>query len=191
MIYIGIIVSLLLASSAATIIIIKRKQTVLLAKFHTLEASLKSSTSSIQALTKELKALQQAQRAQHLTSTDTGSENRHSIINKDTIKSLVIDLEKEGLLSQDKRRSPREIIIIQEYIHHCGTEELSLEEEMEVILDEARELIQITGVASANLLKDKLRISQNTAQTILDKLEEEGIVGPSDGTSHRNVFKRE
>ncbi|MBW2146812.1 MAG: DNA translocase FtsK 4TM domain-containing protein [Deltaproteobacteria bacterium] len=53
--------------------------------------------------------------------------------------------------------------------------------------DEAVALVARLRQASISLIQRHLRIGYNRAARIIEKMEEEGIVGPSDGTSRREV----
>jgi S-DNA-T family DNA segregation ATPase FtsK/SpoIIIE len=53
--------------------------------------------------------------------------------------------------------------------------------------DEAVALVARLRQASISLIQRHLRIGYNRAARIMEKMEEEGIVGPSDGTSRREV----
>jgi len=75
--------------------------------------------------------------------------------------------------------------------------EISTEEETEEIegdkderYDEAVELVLETGQASISKVQRKLRVGYNRAARMIEAMEKEGIVGPSDGIRPREVFKR-
>jgi S-DNA-T family DNA segregation ATPase FtsK/SpoIIIE len=54
--------------------------------------------------------------------------------------------------------------------------------------DEAVALVAQTGKASISLVQRHLRIGYNRAARIIEKMEEDGIIGPSDGVKPREVF---
>jgi S-DNA-T family DNA segregation ATPase FtsK/SpoIIIE len=55
--------------------------------------------------------------------------------------------------------------------------------------DEALAVIANAGQASISMLQRRLRLGYNRAARMIEKMEAEGIVGPSDGTSRpREVF---
>lgn len=64
-----------------------------------------------------------------------------------------------------------------------------LEEEDE-LLPQAREMVIRAGKASASLLQRRLKIGYARAARILDYLEEEGTIGPSQGAKPREVYKK-
>jgi S-DNA-T family DNA segregation ATPase FtsK/SpoIIIE len=54
--------------------------------------------------------------------------------------------------------------------------------------DEAVAYVSRTGQASISLIQRKLRIGYNRAARIIERMEEEGVVGPSDGVKPRDVL---
>ena len=56
--------------------------------------------------------------------------------------------------------------------------------------DDAVAYVSRTGQASISLIQRKLRIGYNRAARIIERMEEEGIVGPSDGVKPRDVLIR-
>ncbi|HOZ53113.1 MAG TPA: DNA translocase FtsK 4TM domain-containing protein [bacterium] len=56
------------------------------------------------------------------------------------------------------------------------------------LLEEAKEIIVAAGKASTSLLQRRLRIGYSRAASILDMLEESGIVGPSNGSKPREIL---
>jgi S-DNA-T family DNA segregation ATPase FtsK/SpoIIIE len=56
--------------------------------------------------------------------------------------------------------------------------------------DSAVNLVQQTGQASISMLQRKLRVGYNRAARMIEAMEREGIVGPSDGVRPREVFGR-
>ena len=82
-----------------------------------------------------------------------------------------------------------------EYDHAVITEsekEKALSEELEYDekYDEAVALITKTGQASISMIQRHLRIGYNRAARIIEIMEKEGIVGPSDGVKPREVIVR-
>lgn len=63
------------------------------------------------------------------------------------------------------------------------------EDELDERYDDAVALVAETRQASISMIQRRLRIGYNRAARIIEKMEQEGIVGPSDGTSKpREVF---
>jgi len=65
-------------------------------------------------------------------------------------------------------------------------EQIELDEKHE----EAVELVLKTGQASISMLQRKLRVGYNRAARMIEAMEIEGIVGPSDGVRARDVYGR-
>jgi S-DNA-T family DNA segregation ATPase FtsK/SpoIIIE len=62
------------------------------------------------------------------------------------------------------------------------------EDEYDEKYDEAVAYVARTGHASISLMQRKLKIGYNRAARIIERMEEEGIVGPSDGVKPREVL---
>ena len=62
------------------------------------------------------------------------------------------------------------------------------EEDFDEKYDEAVAFIADTGQASISLIQRRFRIGYNRAARIVEKMEEQGIVGPSDGVKPREVL---
>lgn len=60
--------------------------------------------------------------------------------------------------------------------------------EKDELFDEAVAIVQHEGKASVSLLQRKLRIGYMRGASLLDQLEEAGIVGPPNGATPRTVF---
>ena len=54
----------------------------------------------------------------------------------------------------------------------------------------AKETVIAAGQASTSLLQRRLRLGYGRAARILDRMEQEGVIGPQDGTRSREVFVR-
>jgi S-DNA-T family DNA segregation ATPase FtsK/SpoIIIE len=81
-------------------------------------------------------------------------------------------------------------------IQKFGSLDLNLNKEVEVSTDddldekynEAISIVIETGQASISMLQRRLRVGYNRSARIIEKMEEEGIVGPSDGVKPREVL---
>lgn len=62
------------------------------------------------------------------------------------------------------------------------------EDEYDEKYDEAVAFVAETGQASISLIQRRFRIGYNRAARIIEKMEEEGVVGPSDGIKPREVL---
>jgi len=56
---------------------------------------------------------------------------------------------------------------------------------------EAVEFVVDKGEASISMVQRRFRIGYNRAARIVDRMEREGVVGPSDGVKPREVLKRQ
>ncbi|HPP06912.1 MAG TPA: DNA translocase FtsK, partial [Syntrophorhabdaceae bacterium] len=56
---------------------------------------------------------------------------------------------------------------------------------------EAVEFVMEKGEASISMIQRRFRIGYNRAARIMEKMEKDGIVGPSDGVKPREVIKRQ
>ena len=75
---------------------------------------------------------------------------------------------------------------------HMVEEETTDEEpvEMDEKFDEAVEVVCKSGQASISMVQRKLRVGYNRAARMIEVMETEGIVGPSDGVRPRQVYGR-
>lgn len=58
------------------------------------------------------------------------------------------------------------------------------------IYEKAKSLVIDLQKASASLIQIKLKIDYDTALEIINRLEEEGIVGPANGSNPREVYAK-
>jgi S-DNA-T family DNA segregation ATPase FtsK/SpoIIIE len=58
------------------------------------------------------------------------------------------------------------------------------------LFDDAVNLVVTTGVASISNLQRKMRLGYARAARIIDMMEQEGIIGPADGSKPREILKR-
>lgn len=69
---------------------------------------------------------------------------------------------------------------------NCGHDEEKCT--FDEVIRRARELIQQKQLASAALLQRDLKISYSKSVEVLEILEQEGTIGPSDGARPREVY---
>ncbi|MBW1780306.1 MAG: DNA translocase FtsK 4TM domain-containing protein [Deltaproteobacteria bacterium] len=75
--------------------------------------------------------------------------------------------------------------------HIASDEEMEMDDlEMDEKYEEAVDLISKTGQASISMLQRKLRVGYNRAARMIEVMEAQGIVGPSDGVRPRDVYGR-
>ena len=77
-------------------------------------------------------------------------------------------------------------------LSHIAKNEESTEEDLELDekYEDAIELVSKTGQASISMLQRKLRVGYNRAARMIEVMEVQGIVGPSDGVRPRDVYGR-
>ena len=107
---------------------------------------------------------------------------------------FISDREIEGLVSFWKT-TPRAVV---RHVTLRPTEDVQPEDEdagqendaRDELLDKAIELGNSYSKLSTSMLQRKLRIGYPRAARLMDQLEEQGIVGPSDGSKSRDVIKQ-
>ena len=62
------------------------------------------------------------------------------------------------------------------------------DEEDDIIIQQAIEVIRSSGKASTSLLQRRLKLWYARAARVMDALEEMGIVGPSEGSKPREIY---
>ena len=101
-----------------------------------------------------------------------------AFVSSPEIKRIVEFLKKQGKPSYDAS-------IIQEVKQE---KEATGEDEYDEKYDEAVAFVAETGQASISLIQRRFRIGYNRAARIIEKMEEEGVVGASDGVKPREVL---
>jgi S-DNA-T family DNA segregation ATPase FtsK/SpoIIIE len=56
------------------------------------------------------------------------------------------------------------------------------------LMEQALEIVRKQGTASASMLQRRLRIGYNRAARLIERMEEEGMIGPADGLRGRTVL---
>ncbi|MCX5894439.1 MAG: DNA translocase FtsK 4TM domain-containing protein [Proteobacteria bacterium] len=62
------------------------------------------------------------------------------------------------------------------------------DDDFDELYDQALQLVAETGQASISMLQRRLRVGYNRAARMIEKMEQQGVVGPSDGVKPRNVL---
>ena len=88
------------------------------------------------------------------------------------------------LRSQDKPEYDEEVTQVST-IQSAGSDD---DDEYDERYDDAVALITEAGQASISMIQRHLRIGYNRAARIIEKMEKEGVVGPSDGAKPREVL---
>jgi len=103
---------------------------------------------------------------------------------KKVIKYIRSEAEKKGL----------EVLEEEEGLKQALEESLGPERdfkwgyEKDSLYEEAKQVVILAGKASASLLQRKLQVGYPRAARLIDALEEEGVIGPQDGTKPREVY---
>jgi S-DNA-T family DNA segregation ATPase FtsK/SpoIIIE len=103
-----------------------------------------------------------------------------AFVSSPEIKRIVEFLKKQGKPSYD----PSILAEVKKEKEAVGGEE----EEYDEKYDEAVAFVAENGQASISLIQRRFRIGYNRAARIIEKMEEEGVVGPSDGVKPREVL---
>jgi len=82
--------------------------------------------------------------------------------------------------------------VYEESVLKAGTqdEEERVDDEYDEKYDEAVELVTQTRQASISMIQRRLRVGYNRAARMIEMMEREGIVGPSDGSKPRDVLAK-
>ena len=102
-------------------------------------------------------------------------------ISEEEIKKVV------GFL-RDQKKPEYDTTVLSEIAREEGLEEEDIE--FDEKYDQAVEVVIQTGQASISMLQRKLRVGYNRAARMIETMEKEGIVGPSDGVRPREVYSR-
>jgi len=101
-----------------------------------------------------------------------------AFVSSSEIKRIVEFLKRQGQPAYETS------IVLEEKKDKAGAED----EEYDEKYDEAVAFVAETGMASISLIQRRFRIGYNRAARIVEKMEEEGVVGPSDGVKPREVL---
>lgn len=85
---------------------------------------------------------------------------------------------------------PNYVIQSFDRLHECegGIHANNIEDELDSLHEQAKEVVLSTGNASTTFLQRKLKIGYARAASLMDQLERQGIVGPIEGSKPRKVF---
>ncbi len=85
---------------------------------------------------------------------------------------------------------PNYVIQSFDRLHEFGSSSESLESgiELDSLYEQAKDVILSTGNASTTFLQRKLKIGYARAASLMDQLETQGIVGPTEGSKPRKIF---
>jgi S-DNA-T family DNA segregation ATPase FtsK/SpoIIIE len=102
----------------------------------------------------------------------------------------ISDSEVEQLVTywQATPRGPLAEVNLEAVPEDDTSNDIQRSEDRDEMLDKVIELAQTQSKLSTSLLQRRLRIGYPRAARLMDQLEEEGIVGPSDGSKSRDVI---
>jgi S-DNA-T family DNA segregation ATPase FtsK/SpoIIIE len=87
-----------------------------------------------------------------------------------------------------EQRTPEFDTKLVKFIKSPGEQEWEDTGEKDELYEKAVELILLTGQASASYLQRKLKLGYARAARIIDQMEQEGILGPSEGSKPREIL---
>lgn len=93
-----------------------------------------------------------------------------------------------SLYEEMKTLSERIAKLEEEAVRKEPNHDIDPDEEDE-LYDEAVKIVKETGKASTSFIQRKLDIGYSRAARLIDIMEEEGIIGPAQGSKPREVFK--
>ena len=107
----------------------------------------------------------------------------HSAMVKDSEINRILQF-----IRQQQRPEYTEDIFVVAQNHNTASSE---EEEYDEKYDEAVALVAREQQASISMVQRKLRIGYNRAARIIEVMEREGVIGPSDGIKPREVYVKD
>jgi len=90
-----------------------------------------------------------------------------------------------GFIKAYETEIPSEKLEFEQMKAKVSEKEEELDDEM---YEKALSIVGLTGYASTSMIQRKLKIGYNRAASLLEKMEEEGIVGPPDGSKPREIL---
>lgn len=103
-----------------------------------------------------------------------------------SVESLLIQLlANQHILTQQLAKLNTRLFSLESVLTNT---EVDAEEQDDQLYEDAVKLVQKEGKASTSLLQRHLRIGYGKAARIMDLMEENGIIGPADGASPREVL---
>jgi|SRR5579884_1767174 len=76
----------------------------------------------------------------------------------------------------------------EEWLNPAGSGGDEGDGEADPLMEQALEIVRQHGTASASMLQRRLRVGYNRAARLIERMEDEGIIGPADGVRGRTVL---
>lgn len=92
------------------------------------------------------------------------------------------------VLEEEKLGSKNGEVKTVQYGDKIDFESIEASDQEDSLYDEAKKIVIQSGKASSSLLQRRLRIGYSRAARLIDILEEQGVVGPSDGAKPREIL---
>lgn len=100
--------------------------------------------------------------------------------------SFISDLDLQTIVTFWRKQQPRPQFA--EHWAEFPSAETQAESEEDPLMEQALEIIRQQGSASASMLQRRLRIGYNRAARIIESMEDDGLIGPSEGSRGRAVY---
>ncbi|MFH1029993.1 MAG: DNA translocase FtsK 4TM domain-containing protein [bacterium] len=107
--------------------------------------------------------------------------------------AFISEMETKRVARFIKENSPEELMYddnVVESKHKVMGVSSGDEDEDEELLEEAKSIVNSAGRASTSLLQRRLKIGYSRAARLIDIMEEQGIVGPAEGSKPREVIRQ-
>ncbi len=59
------------------------------------------------------------------------------------------------------------------------------------IYEDAKKIVQDTGKASTSYIQRRMKIGYSRAARLMDELEDDGVIGPADGSKPREILEKD
>lgn len=112
-------------------------------------------------------------------------------LEKEVLRQELINLtERVQLISERENEHYSEIMLLLREVLETLTEKIEASQGLseDELVGEAEELVRDTGKVSTSFLQRSLGIGYARAASLVDKLEEKGVIGPADGAKPRKVL---
>ncbi|EKE20191.1 MAG: hypothetical protein ACD_8C00044G0009 [uncultured bacterium] len=97
-------------------------------------------------------------------------------------------IDDEIVLEEEKIGNKNGEVKTVQYADKIDFDSIEASDQEDALYDEAKKIVIQSGKASSSLLQRRLRIGYSRAARLIDILEEQGVVGPSDGAKPREIL---